>query len=105
MPTLRAKSFAYPIYADRFLGDAAHHDWWKHNQAEFIESMKYKRRNLMHSKYVPTDAPETWIHNFAAQNMALGPVWQQRAADVEQDDLGFPQRLPRSFHRPGKSDG
>lgn len=84
MPTLRAKSFAYPIYADRFLGDTAHHDWWKHNQADFIESMKYKRRNLMHSKYVPQDGPETWIHNFAAQNMALGPVWQQRAADVEQ---------------------
>lgn len=84
MPTLRPKSFTYPIYADRFLNDPAHQAWWQYNQADFIESMKYKRRNLMHPKYVPTDSPETWIHNFAAQNMALGPVWQKRATDVEQ---------------------
>lgn len=84
MPTLRPKSFSYPIYADRFLNDPEHLTWWKHHQTDFIESMKYKRRNLMDPKYVPQDSPETWIHNFAAQNMALGPVWQKRAADVEQ---------------------
>lgn len=84
MPTLRSKSFTYPIYADRFLNDPVYLNWWKHDSAQFVESMKYKRRDLMDPKYVPQDGPETWIHNFAAQNMALGPVWVKRAADVEQ---------------------
>ena len=83
MPTLRAKSFAFPIYADRFLNDPIYQEWWKENPADFIESMKYKRRNLMHSEFVPTDTPETWIHNFAAQNAALGGVWLDRAHVVE----------------------
>jgi hypothetical protein len=82
MPDLRKKSFPFAIYADRFLHDLVYQQWWAGNQQDFTESMKYKRRNLMHPDYVPTDSPETWIHNFAAQNMALGPVWKDRVNDV-----------------------
>lgn len=83
MPALRAKSFTFEIYADRFLKDPAYHTWWKDNRDDFLESIKYKRRNLMHPAYQPKDSPELWIHNFAAQNMALGDIWRDRVDVVE----------------------
>lgn len=84
MPGLRAKTFGFEIYADRFLKDPLYRALWRNNRREFEELMIIKRRNVMHADYDPQDMPEKWIHLFASQNKDAGPVWRARYDEVEQ---------------------
>ncbi len=84
MPTLRQKSFQFTIYVDQFLNDPVYRDMWRRNRAEFVDTMKYMRRNVMSADYTPKNTAEEWIHRFADQNRKAGAIWKDRYDEVEQ---------------------
>ena len=83
MPGLRAKTFDFEIYADRFLKDDYYHSLWRNNRREFEETMILHRRNVMSADYVPKDMPEKWIHLFASQNKESSPIWTKSYQTIE----------------------
>jgi hypothetical protein len=84
MPELRALSFPFPIYADRFLNDPAMQKLWKMNKSVAIETIRTIRRDVMLSKPEHLmDLTELWIRRFAEQNSAYGIIWSDRYSEVE----------------------
>ena len=83
MPDLRKQSFNFEIYVDRFLNNPVYQALWNNNPDEFIQTMKYTRRNVMHPQYEPQDLPEKWIHQFADQNKKAAAVWRESYNDIE----------------------
>jgi predicted double-glycine peptidase len=85
MPELRAKSFDYPIYADRFLEDPEIVALWKINKHVAIETIRTIRRNVMLSKPEHLmDITELWIRRFAEQNSIYAITWSDRYNEIEQ---------------------
>ena len=85
MPELRALSFQFPIYADRFLQNPAMVELWKANRSVARETIRTMRRDVMTSKPEHLmDTSEKWVRRFAEQNTAYSISWTNRYLEVEQ---------------------
>ena len=85
MPELRKQSFAYPIYADRFLDDVHIQALWRSNRKVALETLRSMRRDVMVSKAESEmDVAEVWIRRFADQNAAYSVIWADRYKEVEE---------------------
>jgi hypothetical protein len=90
IPNLRRSSFAYPIYADRFLGDPGMQLLWRESQAVATNTLLEARRNVMYSKpEAEMDLPERWIRKFTMQNRQWSIVWADRYLEIEQHMFDF----------------
>jgi hypothetical protein len=84
LPGLRVSSFAYPIYADRFLDDPEMRLLWDNNRSVAVETLQEMRRDVMFSKPEhDMDLPERWIRKYAMQNRQWSIVWHERAQEIE----------------------
>ncbi len=85
IPELRAMSFNYPIYADRFLDSADFQILWKNNRKVAIEHIRSIRQDVMHSKSEhEMDTIEKWIRRFAEQNATFTITWADRYPEIEE---------------------
>lgn len=90
MPELRALSFPYPIYADRYLDDPRMVALWKSNRVVARETIRAQRRNVMVSKPEnEMDTTERWIRRFAEQNAVYSITWGHRYPEIEQRMADF----------------
>ncbi len=90
MPELRAATFPFPIYADRFLNDPTMRAMLRTNIHVCTETIRTIRRDVMVSKPVESmDDTETWIRRFADQNAAYSIIWADRYNEVEQQMSAF----------------
>jgi hypothetical protein len=84
MPELRHVSFAYEIYADRYLRNPDMQVLWRENKGVAIETLQEARRDVMFSKPEhEMDFPERWIRRFTIQNRQWSTVWYERYQEVE----------------------
>lgn len=84
MPGLRAASFDYEIYADRFINDPVMKALWASNPVVAAETIRTKRRDVMVSKPEHLmDNTERWIRRFAEQNAAYAITWSDRYGEIE----------------------
>ncbi|MGB9151593.1 MAG: hypothetical protein WCD70_00720 [Alphaproteobacteria bacterium] len=90
MPGLRESSFAYPIYADRFIKNPDLQTLWQHNKQIAIETLRVARRDVMVSKpEYELDIAEQWIRRFAEQNDAYSITWSDRYSEIEKHMYDF----------------
>ena len=90
MPGLRKISFAYPIYADRFIKNPDLQTLWQHNKQIAIETLRVARRDVMVSKpEYELDIAEQWIRRFAEQNDAYSITWSDRYSEIEKHMYDF----------------
>ncbi len=82
LPGLRAISFPYEIYADRFLNDPACQARWQQNPQGLMDTLKLYRRNVLTSQN-PQDKVEYWIRKFAYQNDVWANIWSHHYDLVE----------------------
>lgn len=85
VPELRAQTFGYPIYADRFLNDENMKSLWAANKDVAVETIRSIRRDVMVSKPEhQMDITEQWIRRFDEQNTAYSITWSDRYLEVEE---------------------
>jgi len=91
IPGLRAKSFPYEIYVDRFLNDPVIQARWKQNPQNLMEELNLRRRNILETQN-PADKTEYWIQKFTHQNEAWDHIWSHRYDLVESAMVALRER-------------
>ncbi|HYD17952.1 MAG TPA: hypothetical protein VEF76_05705 [Patescibacteria group bacterium] len=91
MPSLRPRTFAGPIFADRYMNEPALQAMWKQDPNRLVWELYYRRRNAM---FYPdrSDAIEMWLHNFTTQNDKWFRIWGLRYDAVEAAMESFTRR-------------
>ncbi len=100
LPELRAQSFNFPIYVDRFLQDAAIKKRWHTDPENLIHELREKRRDIMLGLEADKlDDVELWIHRYAEQNEQWALIWRKRFREVESAMLTLRQDIATKPHQ------
>jgi hypothetical protein len=90
MPSLRAKSFAQEIWADRFLAEEAHGGGMR-DAAVRAAHRSFMLMERYRARRVPDDGLEQRIATFQQENEAWAQIWRASYREVEQAMRTFRQ--------------
>lgn len=88
LPALRAQTFTFEIWADRFLADGAWTRMFADDRPGFERAFEQRREQAMHHP-ITGDDNERLIHSYFGLNVAWAEVWAGRREEVEEAMRAF----------------
>ena len=84
LPDLRPQTFAFEIWADRYLADPEVQSLHREDHAEFVRFFEHERDRAMTTPR-PGDANESLIATYADLNVAWAKIWRPKYLEVERE--------------------
>jgi hypothetical protein len=82
LPELRPQSFAFPIWADRFLADASVRQRFHRDRGAFVDHLTAERERAM-CRPTSGDTAERLISSYHRLNLAWVDIWKPHFTQVE----------------------